>query len=198
MAKIPVEKKQGTPWFLWLLGLLLAGALVWGLVEVLNDDAEIAEGVEPVPEVVEPIEPMTEPEGATGTITSLETLLDSNDPSSMVGQRVNISGVTATAVSGDSTYWIANPDEGIQERVFVVLHGLGESQPGPGTGTDGKFNIDQSETMQVQGTVQAVQPSDPDAWGITGNEARELREYQVYIRATSLDNVADEEPIAQR
>lgn len=47
MAKIPVEKKGGTPWWWWLLGLLLIIGLIWLIAELFDGDADV-EGVPPV------------------------------------------------------------------------------------------------------------------------------------------------------
>ena len=191
MANIPVEKKGGAPWLWWLLGILLLGGLIWGLAEAFDDEEPELAVVDPaVPEMTEP-DVIEEP--ATSTmdtdITSLETILESNNPQELVGRSVNLTGVTAVSVTGDSTYWIYNPDEDVSQRVFVVLYQLGESEPGPGTGADGVYNVDPSENMEVEGQIMAVEPNDPDVWGVTGEEAAELREYQVYIRANDLENL---------
>lgn len=60
MARIPVEKKggAGTPWWLWLLGLILLVGLIWLLVEAF-DTEEVEEPVVEEPVVTEPVEPMT-------------------------------------------------------------------------------------------------------------------------------------------
>ena len=183
MAKIPVEKKGGTSWLWWVLGLALLVAAIWLLVEVafVEDDEDFTEAV--TPEAVEP------QAGTAGAITSLAAILDAGDPSQLVGRDVQLSGVTASAVAGDSTYWVYNPDEGVEQRVFVVLYALGESETGPGTGADGRFNVDEGDNMTVEGVVQPVEPSDPANWGVTGEEAGEVTENQVYIRAHSLENV---------
>lgn len=191
MARIPVEKKSGSAWWLWLLGLLVLGLGAWLLIGALDDD----EGAVAISGDNDAVAPMNETATVTaeattgGPITDLMTLLEADDPQALVGRQVRLSGVTASTVSGDSTYWVYNPDEGVERRVFTVLYALGESNPGPGTGADGKFNVDEGETMTVEGVVQAVQPSDPDSWGVTGEVERELRVEQIYIRARSLENL---------
>lgn len=187
MANIPIEKKGGTPWWLWLLGLLLAAAVIWLLVELFDDDTDVAT-LEPIPEEVTPAPIPEAPLASEGAISSLATILDAENPEQLVGREVNLTGVTARSVTGDSTYWVYNPDEGIERRVFVVLYELGESEPGPGTGADGRFNVDEGNNMRLEGTVQRVEDSDPAAWGVTDDEVGELREGGVYIRATSLEN----------
>lgn len=206
MARIPVEKKSGAAWWPWLLALLLLALGGWLLLEALDDDPEEVAATATVYE--DDVDALgdsdmtgTEMDGtgmtgtemnasdASGPITSLSALLDAENPASLDGRRVRLSGVTASTVSGDSTYWVYNPDEGIERRIFAVLYGLSESESGPGTGADGRYNVDEGETMQIEGVIQAVEPSDPDAWGVTGEVERELRTEEIYIRARSLSNL---------
>ncbi|MDX1548048.1 MAG: hypothetical protein R3247_13715 [Rhodothermales bacterium] len=205
MARIPVEKKSGAAWWPWLLALVLLALGGWLLLEALDDEPETVATSTTLYEDdmntagdadYERAAPgVTAGESASGTagmeapITSLTTLLGADDPQALEGRRVRLSGVTASAVSGDSTYWVYNPDEDVERRVFAVLYRLGESDAGPGTGADGRYNVDEGETMQIEGVIQTVEPSDPDAWGVTGEVERELRAEQIYIRARTLDNL---------
>ncbi|MFW5972633.1 MAG: hypothetical protein ACOCTG_01460 [Bacteroidota bacterium] len=189
MARIPVEKKNGgVSWWPWLLGLLLLAALIWLLVS-LFDGGEDDYADLPADTTTTYATPPMDDTG--GTITSLATILDDPNPTTLVGRDVRVSGVTASSVTGDSTYWIHNPDEGVDRRVFVVLYELGESESGMGTGADGQYNVDEGEDMTVEGEVMAVDNDDPDVWGVTDADEQELREGQVYIRAHDLSNLGD-------
>ena len=264
MANIPVEKREsGTPWWLWLLGLLLLALLLWFLIGLFSDDEEVVEA-DPVEAVVdepgldlsdvyvsrvvgdntffvtpepgsgaetlvyleeEPtpgdategrydvtegqhlsITGETLPVGTTdlsewgltpdqvsmvgdeyvratsltvldgamadgaiaddamadgatadaadGAITSVADLESSIGPAA-AGRQVDISGVTVSALAGDSTFYVGTAPN----RVLVVLEDLGESQSGPGTGADGRFNVDQGNTVSIRGTVRAFDPA---------------------------------------
>ena len=49
MATIPVEKKAGAPWWLWLLGLLLLALLIWFFfLRGDDDDVAVVDDVEQV------------------------------------------------------------------------------------------------------------------------------------------------------
>lgn len=193
MARIPVEKKSGMAVWPWLLGLLLLFLAGWFLIEAFDEGDELAATDATVYEesvgTLEGTSEMGEGTSDEGLITSLDALLDADNPAMLEGRRVRLSGVTASTISGDSTYWVYNPDEGVERRVFAVLYGLNESQSGPGTGADGRYNVDAGETMQIEGTVQAVEASDPDAWGVTGEVERELRTEGIYLRVHSLENL---------
>lgn len=46
MARIPVEQeRRGTPWWLWVVGLLILAALIWLLIGWFDPDTELNEGV---------------------------------------------------------------------------------------------------------------------------------------------------------
>lgn len=189
MANIPVEKKTGNGWLGWLIGLIILIGAIFLLLELFDDepdtvsDLDDTAAVETVPaDDLDAGTPMD-----TGAITSLAAILDADTPSGMTGRNVRISGLNADIVSGDSTYWVSLPGEGMDRKVFVVLSGLGESETGAG-GSDGRFNVDEGENMTVVGTLHEVTPDLPDTWGVTDAE-RAMLEGQVYIRATSLRNL---------
>lgn len=60
MADIDIERKSGSKWWLWLLGLLLLALLAWALIEMLDDDEpEVAAVVDPAPAA--PVAPVADP-----------------------------------------------------------------------------------------------------------------------------------------
>ncbi|WP_420454102.1 hypothetical protein [Rubrivirga sp.] len=251
MANIPVEHTKTTPWWLWLLGLLLLAGLIWFLLEAFGDDDEIVETTDPVEAVVpvaaldlsdvwvtrvvgdntffvapteggtdetlvyleeeptpgdategrydvtpgqhlsivgsmEPTPADLTPWGLTADqaamvgdqyvrATSL-TILDGDamadgdmadgdmaeatglaalrgDLAEMAGRPVQLDGVRVTALAGDSTFYLGDG----ADRVLVVLESLGESQSGPGTGSDGAFNVDVGDVVNIRGEVKAFQ-----------------------------------------
>ena len=262
MANIPVEKRDaGTPWWLWLLGLLLLALLLWFLIGLFSDDEEVVEAdpIEAVvdepgldlssvyvssvvgdntffvtpdegsgPETLVYLEEVPTPGDATegrydvtegqhlsitgemvpvgttdlsawgltpaqvsmvddeyvratsltvldeamgdeamgdegmgddlvdapgGAITSLADLESMG--ADAAGREVNLTGVPVSALAGDSTFYIGTAPN----RVLVVLEDLGESQSGPGTGADGRFNVDNGDTVSIRGTVRAFDPA---------------------------------------
>ena len=190
MANIPVEKKGGMALWPWLLGLLLLGLIGWFVIDAFDDEDDLADADVVMTETADTgtMDDAMDATAMTGMITSLDALLDADNPSALEGRTVRLSGVTASAVTGDSTFWVYNPDEGVERRVFAVLYQLEEDELGAG-GTDGIYNVDEGETMTIEGTVQAVEASDPATWGVTGEVERELRVEEVYIRINSVDNL---------
>ena len=75
----------------------------------------------------------------------------SGDLSQYAGQMVDFDDVQVTALAGDSTFYVG---EGA-ERTLVVLESLGESQDGPGDGSDGAFDVDVGDTVSINGEVMA-------------------------------------------
>ncbi len=257
MANIPVERTKTTPWWLWLLGLLLLAGLIWFLLEAFDDDDEIVDTTEEVVETpiaaaldlsdvwvtrvvgdntffVAPTEGGTdetlvylEEEPTPGDATegrydvtagqhlaitgSMEatpadltpwgltadqaamvgdqyvratslTILDGDmadgemidddlvegdvetgevtglaalrgDLAQMAGRPVQLDDVRVTALAGDSTFYVGDG----ADRVLIVLESLGESQSGGGDGSDGAFNVDVGDVVDIRGEVKAFQ-----------------------------------------
>lgn len=177
MANIPVEKKSGFPWWLLLLGLLLLALLAFFLwpddeIEEVYDDEIVA---------VDPVEPIE----TTGVITSWAELQNVAERRNLVGRRVNIDDLTVTRVSGDSTFFVGDRTTPESERLFVVLRNLGESETGA-MGRDGRYNVDRMEEVRLVGTVEALQPSDPDVWALDDTDADMVRSGNVFVAAERL------------
>ena len=75
------------------------------------------------------------------------------DLASMAGQAVALDGVRVTGLTGDSTFAVG---EGAT-RTVVVLESLGESESGPGDGSDGAFDVNDGDTVSINGTIRAFQ-----------------------------------------
>lgn len=259
MATIPVEKKEGAPWWLWLLGALLLGLLIWFFF-LRDNDEEVVDNTEQVapmpvatglnlsdvwvtrlaganafyvspdsagtdetlvvldgteaPATLAPGQHVSltgtlEPVGTTdlasmgvlaadaaamtpeseyvrvSALTVLngdmaademmgdEVMADDAVPAPgmdgdnvaevirttdalyvanltpMVGRRVEVDNATVTSVVGDSTFYVGTGSQ----KVLVALSNLGESQTGPGDGSDGRFNINVGDKVNLRGTV---------------------------------------------
>lgn len=181
MAKIPVEQTSGGGWWKWLLALLLLAGVIWLLAELITEPAEEIEPVATDVEVVEPVEPVT----PVGEITSVMTIAEADMPTTLAGREVDLDGLIVEELAGDSTFW-AYPPGMEDQRVFVVLEGLGESMDGPGTGADGEYNVDEGERWSLEGSIVDLGTQDPSAWGLRSADAEEVAAKRIYIRARDL------------
>ena len=75
------------------------------------------------------------------------------DLAAMAGQAIALDDVRVMAVTGDSTFVVGEGDT----RTTVVLESLGESEVGPGDGSDGRFDVNEGDTVSLDGTVRAFQ-----------------------------------------
>lgn len=82
MANIPVERTStGTPWWLWLLGLLLLGGLVWLVAELFDNepDADEIAGTDDNIGVIDDVEIEPGADEVDAAITSEDQLYADND-----------------------------------------------------------------------------------------------------------------------
>lgn len=86
--------------------------------------------------------------GAIGSLVDLDAVMAS-PTDEMAGRAVRLAGVSVTGLAGDSTFYIGDG----ANRVLVVLGGLGESQSGPGDGSDGAFDINVGQTLSLDGEM---------------------------------------------
>lgn len=183
MAKIPVEKKGGGSIWPWILGALLLAALIFLLVSLLGDDEE---EVEPVAaDTTEVVDPGL---AATGAITSLATLTSTQDKSQLVGREVDLEGMRVESVVGDSSFF-AVPSEGGNQRLLVVMQGMGETgdPAGEPVGADGEYNVDEGDMVDVQGTIEEFTQTIGEQSGVTGADMERVLTDGIYLNANSLN-----------
>ncbi len=184
MADIPVEKKSGTPWWLWLLGLLVLAALIWLLIGLFNDDEDEADvdlgddtnQVDPAP---------VEDVAAAGLITSVATITEADDPVSLAGRQVQLSDMRVSSVLGDSAFY-ATP-EGDDRRFLIALNEVIPSGPDD---VEGRYDVTEGQLVDVDGAIREL-TREADTWGLTSQQAQEMQNDAIYIRAQSL-NIVEE------
>ena len=87
---------------------------------------------------------------ATGPITSAEALY-ADDLKPLVGRTVEVDNATVLSLAGDSTFYVGAGNR----RFLVALSRLGESEAGAGDGSDGRFDINVGDKLNLRGTVTA-------------------------------------------
>lgn len=134
MAEIKIERKTADAWP-WILGVLLAGLLLWGLGELFDDDDVRAASV--APEVVEPTSttPAVVPPGP-GAWVPVAVMVTA--PVSYVGQTVSGTARVAEVVS-DRGFWLEQDGK----RLFAVVREENEDA----------VNINAGQTVRLSGTV---------------------------------------------
>ena len=76
------------------------------------------------------------------------------DLAAMAGQAIALDGVRVESLVGDSTFAVGEGDM----RTVVVMESLGEAEAGPGDGSDGMFDVNVGDMVDIDGTVRAFQP----------------------------------------
>lgn len=186
MANIPVERTGGTPWWLWLLGLLLLALLIWFLIGLFDDDEVEVATVDDVG-VVDTPTGMDDMDGATdaGAISSLAELASGTVN---VGRPVDLDNMRVLTLTGDSSLFVG-PSQDPEQGVLIVLQGMNESESlsPPPTGRDGEFNIDEGEVISLRGVVAAFDETVPDYAEMPAADRDRVQRDGVYINANSID-----------
>ena len=126
MANIPVERTGGTPWWLWLLGLLLLGLLLWFLIGALSDDDEVAY-VDDVDDV---------------------EVVDDVAVAGPVATALDLSNLYVTRVTGDRTFFVAPSEAMASDETLVIL----DQEASPGVaGIEGQVDINPGQRVSLTG-----------------------------------------------
>lgn len=212
MARIPVERERGgSPWWLWLLGLLLLAGLIWLLAELFGPDETADEVVEGEAEQAEP----TAPSGGA-VITDPAQILTTTEPASLVGRRVELEGLRVVAAQGDSLYVVemagattgdtaasptgaelpdamdtteagaADADTTMNNRILVVRRDMGATSPGPATGDPSMPDVTVGDMVRVEGTIQELDETMVQRLNIPGVDMDELAQNGLYIAAEEI------------
>jgi hypothetical protein len=187
VANSPVEKAHsGIPWWLWLLGLVLLGLLLWFLIGLFDDD-DVDTAVIDDLDAVESVETVDPVETAAGPITSIAELADGRNA---VGREVDLDDVRVLTLTGDSSFFAgAGPDAATEAGALIVLQGMNESAslPPPPTGADGMYNVDEGDVVSVEGVLVAFDETVPDYADLPAADRDRALRSGVYINATDVE-----------
>ncbi len=160
MANIPVERTStGTPWWLWLLGLLLLIGLIWFLVSALGDDDDVVAVDAPV--VEETVPPV---------VAEASTL--------------DLSNLYVTRVVGDRTFYVA-PSESESGTETLVL--LDQNMSPDVAGIEGQVDINPGQRISIDGELGPLGDTDLAGMGLSDAEANMMTPDTEVIRADGGD-----------
>ncbi len=127
------------------------------------------------------VTPATPPATApsTGTITTTDALYGA-DLKPIIGRRVELDDATVLSVVGDSTFFVGSGGK----RFLVALSSLGESQTGPGDGSDGVFKIEAGQRISLRGTVSAFNGAGSAFRGLTASDRTESTTRGAFVNVT--------------
>ena len=98
-----------------------------------------------------------------------------------IGRTVNLTGARVLNVVGDSAFFVGTSDD---RRVLISLVNLGESELGAG-GTDGVFNVDEGESVDVRGTVARYTEGARGTWEVPESDRERLLQQGLFVRVNS-------------
>lgn len=219
MANIPVEKTGGAgiwPWLLALLALVLVG---WLALELFDDepDADEIVGTENNVGLIDDVELGDDDFDDGAVITTIEPLYDdyatdayadgavgdgmggdgmtdgqtggmdgAGSGDTRVGQSVDLDGARVLSVVGDSAFFVGTDEN---RRVLVVLETLGESEYGA-EGRDGVYNVDEGETVSINGTVARYMEGARGTWDLPDADRERMLQRGLYVKVNSRADIA--------
>jgi hypothetical protein len=123
---------------------------------------------------------------ATGTGGSaLDEATASRNLQARIGERIRLQQVEVTELVGDSTFYVGSGPM----RTLVVLTGLGESEGGPGDGSDGRFNMDVGDTVTLSGEVMAYQEGMRGTFGLRNEDRNAAAQRGAVLAVRQASNV---------
>ena len=201
MTRIPIEKKKGVPWWVWLLVALALLAGAWLLFGLLDDDDDVdvdvtgdapsatattGEEAEDTAELDSPSPSPTPSPTPAGPITDLATVLGAADPAGLAGRAVDLEQpVLVQSVVGDATFWVG---PGQDQQVFVFL----EENAAP-AGAEGLVDVNQGQRVLVTGTVEKLPPMEQarQQFDLSDENSATLDGEQIYVRAEQVEVVQE-------
>lgn len=182
MANIPVEKKGGTPWWLWLLLALLALGILVAILWVADPFGEQAAGGGDVPQTTERTAPGAAPGGAVAQEVPIG---EPERLASMVGQSVQLNDVRVQDVIGDRVFWVGPSQD---QRLFVRL----EEQQTANQPVEGRVDVNTGQTVSLEGELRQLPSADQmrSQWNLDQNAVQALQGQQVYLHATRVSGIS--------
>lgn len=156
------EKDKRTLWPWLLLAAIIAGLLIWWLVESLDDDddlvdadapAVVEETIDPVAPVapvapVDPVDPVDPAAVGVILVGDVDVLAPDADLSALVGETVEADTVEVAAVVADEAFYVGSePGQTIMVRLPEFA---GENAP------ESPFEIQEGEQVSFTGTLQEI------------------------------------------
>lgn len=183
------EKRKAPPWWLWLVAALAIVALLLLLFAWLDDDDDDVDVAGPgatatatatatETETPESPEATESTPSEAGMITDLLSLVNAQDPTSVVGQRVEELGpVPVQSVVGDKTFWVGPSQD---QQVFVFL----EEEADAG-GVEGKVDVNEGDLVRITGTVEQLPPIEQarQQFELSEENSADLTGKHFYVRA---------------
>ena len=195
MAEIPVEKKSGSSWWMWLVGLLVLLVIIWFIWQMFDRDRQRVNTTAPA--AVTGTATTTTPTSATGAVqlggkaagdrvTDAGAYASTSDKLSLVGREAVLSNVRVVRVVGPKSFTLAS---GSEELLVMIDQDLSR-----GVGTQGQ--IDPGNMITLKGNFQRLQQDEIN--NISSNRFRDLteqerdwlRKTQVYLHATEFGKVS--------
>jgi hypothetical protein len=99
---------------------------------------------------------------------------------------VDLEDMNVVTLTGDSSFAIG-PGTNADEAALVVLTDMGEWKVGPGTGEDGEYDVNEGNTIDVEGTIRAFDETTPDYAEMSSTDRERAMRQGVYISAGSVD-----------
>jgi hypothetical protein len=183
MANIPIEKKGGGfPLVPVIVGVLVLLALLFFLARGCDDNNPATpDGLIEDTLTQDPDAGLGPNDGLAAPFASVDDIFaDTTQLATYGGRSVRLNDVRVTSVVGDSTFYVQSNDG---RRLFVVLEGMGEDEPGGPP--DGQAAIREGQTLDLEGTLE--QNTDFGRYGLSGSDLEAANRTGLLLRARRVE-----------
>lgn len=204
MAEIPVERKSGLPWWVWLLGLLALLLLLSSLLRSCNNGVAVVNNNDNTNTVTRTTTTTTSTNANSNAgsvlngnttvtrgdaLTDISSFLSSSNRASFIGRGAQLNNVRVQRVLSDRAFTVG-PSNG-QEMYVVLDNSLNEG------GSERKFRIEEGQMLTLAGTMEKPPTAEinaeqrkPGDIKLNPAEASEMKRQQVYLHANKIQNGA--------
>ncbi len=181
MERIPIQRKKGTPAWLWILLLLLVLGLVYFLFFRSTDNSDewlddtTTTQTTDTSDLNSPAPPPPGNDTGSGMqeVTDLKPVYSAPDKQTYVGRQVNVQSVQVQKVISDTTFWIGDSPT---ERMFVTGIRNGNATQ----------KLKQGQRISIKGQVERMPDENTrkTGWGIT--DQADFTGQDIYLRAQEI------------
>jgi hypothetical protein len=181
MAELDIQKKRGTSWVWWIVGLIVLALILWWMFGGNRNAAvpgDVGAVTDTTASATAPVATAPAPTAAPeGALTDLGAITGATDAGALVGRQVELRDAHVLGVVGDRGFWVG-PDSA--QRLFAVRANQGTPPGGA---------VKAGQTVNLHGVVKSLSAdlaAQRAAWKLSAADSAALAGQRLYVSVDSL------------